>query len=530
MVRPASSAERVLGPGESIAQAPVVRLPVELAGRTALALCTASLLTLALPLPGLDVLAWVALAPLLLAIRGASAAAAAVVGWIGGVAAAAGVYRWIFEIEGFGWPHAALLGAYLGLYPALWCAGVVRLSRSRWPLLLSAPALWVVLEFARGHAGFLALPWPTLAHSQHGNLALIQLASVTGEAGVGFVVAMGSVVALALLQGRAGRPTALAGLGAIAAVHALGALAVAKPADGPALRVALVQPAIPRHDAVTPQQLRARYQRLEQLTREAARTRPALIAWPETAVRGLEADRVLAARLEALAAEVDASLLIGSSEAEKFRPRGAAAVHRTHNAAYHIPPRQPAEPPYHKLRLVPFGEYVPLQSWVAWPAWLVPRAFDVMPGRERRTFRLPDGTRFAVLICWENGFAELARRSVRDGARLLVHITNDNWFGRSAEPRQHVLASVLRAVENRVPVVLASNGGPSELIDSRGRVRAELSDLYSEGTLAAELSLASGPSLYTRFGDWFVLAAAVSLAAARALERKDGCASVPPIA
>lgn len=492
------------------------------ASRVGLALLTAGLLVLSFPNPDQGWLTWVALMPLLLACHGLGAVAAGALGLLSGTAAALGMFRWMFEVTGFGLHHALILGLYLGLYTAAWCAGLVLLAGRGVPLIVTGPALWVALDYLRAHAGFMALPWATLAHSQHRNLAILQLATLTGEYGITFLVVMGSVAIAGVLTRRAWQGAVVAAL-IIALAHGAGALALSQPIGAPSLRVAVVQPNILISERRTAADRAATLERLERLTQSAAAERPALIAWPETAVRDLARDPALGERVQALARAVGTPLVVGASEFVKFaRPahegneEGTGLTVRSYNSAYFVVPGQPLGAPYHKMLLVPFGEYLPLDSTVRWPAWLVPTPFDTIPGDGRRLFALPDGTPVGMLICWENLFAGFVRAWVRDGARLLVQLTNDNWFGPSAAPWQHNLASVLRAVENRVPVVIASNTGPSQIVDPHGRIRASVPWLFVEGVAVADVPLGSGGTVYTRVGDLFVLAllmaAALSIA------------------
>jgi len=484
------------------------------AGRVGLALLTAGLLILSFPNPDQGWLAWVALAPLLLACRGLGAMPAGALGLLSGTAAAFGSFDWIFEVPGFGLHHALILALYLGLYPAAWCAGLALLRQRGLPLVVTGPALWVALDYLRAHAGFMALPWATLAQSQHRDLAVLQVATLTGEYGVTFLVVMASAAVAGILTRRAWPGAAAAGL-VIALAHAGGLLALSLPAATPTLRVAVVQPSILIAERESAVGRTVSLLRLGRLTRAAATARPALIAWPETAVRDLARDPELVSWVEWLARTTDTPLLVGASEFVKFgrREQGSDPPRvRAYNSAYLVTPGQPLGEPYHKVLLVPFGEYLPLESTVSWPAWLVPRVFDSIPGEARRMFHLRDGTPIGTLICWENLFAGFVRAWVRDGARLLVQLTNDNWFGPTAAPRQHNLASVLRAVENRVPVVIASNTGPSAIIDPYGRVRGAVPGLFVDGLAAAEVPLGSVGTLYTRAGDLFVLAALAGVA------------------
>jgi len=501
-------------PGKGVAVATPLVFPESpwgrAAGRAGLALLTAGLLVLSFPNPDLGWLAWVALVPLLLAIHQLGPAGAGALGLLAGTAAAFGSFHWMFEVPGFGLHHGLLLGLYLGLYPAAWCAGCALLARRGLPLIVTGPALWVALDYLKAHAGFMAVAWATLAQSQHRNLAVLQVATLAGEYGVTFLVVMASVAVAGVLTRRAWPSAAAAGL-VIALAHAGGLLALSVPAATPPLRVAVVQPSILIAERESAVGRTVSLLRLGRLTRATAAARPALIAWPETAVRDLARDPELVAWVAWLARSVDTPLLVGASEFVKFGRREPQATSpprvRAYNSAYLVVPGQPLGAPYHKVRLVPFGEYLPLEATVSWPSWLVPAVMDSIPGEARRMFHLPDGTPVGTLICWENLFAGFVRAWVRDGARLLVQLTNDNWFGPTAAPRQHNLASVLRAVENRVPVVVASNTGPSQIIDPYGRVRGAVPGLFVEGLAVAEVPLGSGGTLYTRAGDLFVLAA-----------------------
>jgi len=503
--RPTESDQLARGPGFGRAE--------HVASRIAGALLTAGLLVLSFPSPDQGWLAWVALVPLLLACQGLGLLAAGALGLLCGFAAAFGIFGWLFEVPGFGMHHAVLLAVYVALYPAAWCAGLPALSRARLPLLITAPALWVVLDYVRAHAGFLALPWATLAHSQHENLAVLQVASITGEYGVTFLVVMASVAIADLVVRRAWRSVLIAAT-AIGLAHAAGAPVLARPDRTAPVQVAVVQPNIQVEERRTAAGRTVTLDRLERLTRAAAASRPAVIIWPETAVWDLSRDPALVERLHGLADAAETPLIVGASEVVKFAPEqeGVMVRTRSHNSAYFVEPRRPLGEPYRKIRLVPFAEYRPLEEIIRWPEWLVPRVHTMTAGEVQQQFSLSDGARIGVLICWENLFADFVRPAVRDGAQLLVQLTNDAWFGRTAAPRQHNLASVLRAVENRTPIVIASNTGPSQIIDPYGRVVSNIPALFSEEVAADAVPLGSGGTPYTRFGDFFALAALAWLA------------------
>lgn len=475
-------------------------------GRLALALLSSVLLTLSFPSPDQGWLAWIALAPLLIACAELGPAASFPLGLVSGMAASLGIFSWMFAVPGFRWYHGAIAAVYLGMYTAAWCSGVSLGKRAGLPLAISAPALWVTLDFLKSHAGFLSLPWASLAHSQHGNLAVLQISAVTGESGVTFLlVLVNAAIAATILKPVYIQPIAAGAV--LATVVAHGAWRLSADDKSAPLRVAVVQPCIWPGDQQKDTGQAKTLMKLETLTAAAAASSARLIAWPETAVLNLQSSPSIRQRLDSLSAKIGAAILVGASERVKFTDHAlndsSEKGIRSYNAAYLIRSGVPDAEPYRKNRLVPFGEYLPLEGSFSWPSWFVGQGFYTVPGRERMLFSLAGRTRFGIMICWENMFSGIAREDVRLGARLLVNMVNDGWFGRTGASRQHNCASVLRAVENGVPVVVASNCGPSQVIDAHGRVIATLPDSFSSGAVSADLRVGRQLTFYTRHGDLF---------------------------
>ncbi len=474
--------------------------------RVALALLSAALLVASLPSPNIGWLGWGALVPLLFAIQGLKPGQAAMFGLLTGIVASFGIYGWLFEVPSFDLRHALLLALYVGAYPAIWASATSWALRRDIPLLLCAPALWLLVDYLRGHAGFLALPWGTLAQTQHRNLALLQIASVVGEHGVTFLVALGNT-ALAALCLRQERRLATAAILILLAVHAYGVTELFAPASGRSVTVAAIQPNIQIGDRQTEAGQEANLTRLERLTQEAASSHPDVIVWPESAVPGDLSDPALVERLQRLSRELGVPLILGAAEVEKFSTGDSLLTigRRLFNTAHLFQPGGVTSPPYRKRMLVPFAEYVPHADVIPWPKWLAPHVTELTAGDSGQLFTLAPRMSVATLICWENLFSHLARESVEAGAQLLVQLTNDVWFGPTAAPRQHNLMSVMRAVENRVPIVIASNTGPSQVIDRHGRVIASTSHSFVESVAAGTVALSPGGTIYSRTGDWFVL-------------------------
>lgn len=471
-----------------------------------LALLSSAFLVLSFPNPDQGWLAWVALVPLLIACADLAPAASFSLGQLSGLFAALGIFSWMFAVPGFRYFHGTLGALYLGLYTAAWCCGVSLGKRAGIPLIISAPTLWVALDFLKSHAGFLALPWASLAHSQHDNLSLLQISALTGEFGVTFLlVLVNAAIAAFILKPGYVQPIAAGAV--LASVVVYGACQLSSDEKADPLWVAAVQPCIwPDEQQKDPGQSNT-IRRLEALTTSAAASPTRLVVWPETSVLNLQTSASIRQRLDNLSEKSGAALLVGASERVKFTGHAfddpVIKGIRSYNAAYLIRSGLPDVEPYRKNRLVPFGEYLPLEGLFRWPSWFVGQGFNTVPGEERTLFRLPGPITLGVLICWENLFPGIARDDVRHGARMLVNMVNDGWFGRTGASRQHNCASILRAVENGVPVVVASNCGPSQVVDARGRVIASLPDTFAPGTVSAGLTVGKHLTFYTRHGDYF---------------------------
>jgi apolipoprotein N-acyltransferase len=173
------------------------------------------------------------------------------------------------------------------------------------------------------------------------------------------------------------------------------------------------------------------------------------------------------------------------------------------------------EATYHKIHLVPFGEYVPLKKVLFFVEKMVQAIGDFQGGDEYTVMTVPYGgpndgkrTKLSTVICYEIIFPDLVRRFVDSGASVITTITNDAWFGRTAAPYQHFTMAVFRAVENRVPIARAANTGISGFIDAQGRI-LETSGIFTEAALTHTLTPGAEKTFYTRYGDVFSYACAL---------------------
>jgi apolipoprotein N-acyltransferase len=194
-------------------------------------------------------------------------------------------------------------------------------------------------------------------------------------------------------------------------------------------------------------------------------------------------------------------MLVGSPD--------ASADQRLYNTAFLVTADGRIAERYDKRHLVPFGEYVPLQRLLFFVEKMVVGIGDFGWGREATAFRL-DGLTFGTMICYEVIFPDEVRELTRAGARLLVNITNDAWFGRSGAPAQHLAMAALRAVENGSYLVRAANTGISAVIAPTGAIQAA-TDLFTEAVVTGRVHLRQAETFYARTGGLQSAAAAAFL-------------------
>ena len=487
-----------------------------------LSFTSAILLILAFPNFSLHFLAWIALVPLFTGLANKNSKQAFVLSFCTGIVFLMGVFYWINVVENFQLTDFLLLGVLLGSYFGLFGLLLNFLSQSFClPRALTAPVLWVSMEYLRSQAGAFSLPWAFLAHSQYLNLPVIQISSITGAYGVSFLIVMINAAIADIFivlckgarsQGKGNRDVLTAGavclaLLALSVVYGVWRLHETDP--GNRVRVAVIQGNIPQNLRWSPRLLNQHLEKHLNLSREAAKAgRPALIIWPETSVTGsITQNKALFDPLAALAQDSNAYLLIGSAERPKFTVAGDRRDGKSTNSAFLITPEGAIAERYDKIRLFPFGEYLPYTN-LPWPVRIASHwqgeAFE--PGRAFVVFAMPI-LKFAVTICWEDIFPDLVREFVKNGAKLIVNITNEAWFGDTAAPYQLLSMSVFRAVENRVAIARAANTGVSGFIDPYGRILGTVTkdnkETFVDGFLVKEIQQNEGTSFYTRYGDLF---------------------------
>ena len=480
---------------------------------------------------------------------------------------------WLHNVT---WLGLFLLGPFMGVWVGSWFLAawwtlprmIGKPAPTRLAVMLGLAAMWVLIEWTRQWllGGF---PWLPLAASQWTMVSMLQIAAFTGAAGVSFVVVAVNL-GFAAYAHRLFREGAT-GLNKRSQEFFLALFLVLTcfcvhvqttfnrvRFNTPLARVAFVQPYIPQDLKWDESKAAAIRDTLERETLAAAATKPDLILWPEAAtpwaVRG---DLNMQRFVEDLARRAQTPLLIGSiaiepaatdagregqtaaGDASANAGRGGAGSAtsataaapdgaRWFNAAFVVTPEKGVSPDYYaKRQLVPFGEFVPLRPLLGWIRKFVPIGDDFSRGTSPAPLLVPvrdQSLAVAPLICYEDIFPELARSGAYAGASALVVLTNNGWFGEGGAAYQHAAHSVLRAVENRRPVLRCGNGGWSGWIDEFGAVRAVLTrtpdgaihtrpgeqggTIYFRGQatigVMRDSRWAEQNSFYTEHGDWFV--------------------------
>jgi apolipoprotein N-acyltransferase len=266
--------------------------------------------------------------------------------------------------------------------------------------------------------------------------------------------------------------------------------------EGPRVRMGVIQGNVP-------QDVRIDYKFADEINREhirlteelVARDHPDIVLWSESStLYPLQAGGIWTTQVIEMVRKTRVPLLVGSD---------LYTGDLVYNSSFLILPDGSFYPhEYSKIYLVPFGEYVPLSRFLFFAGKVVPEISDFTAGYKYTQFPLKD-RRFAVNICFEVVFPQLARVLCRDGSALLTTITNDAWFGKSAAPYQHFAMAVMRAIENRRYLVRAANTGISGAVDPYGRVLNK-TDIFVPSSFTVEVGWVDDFTCYTRYGDVLV--------------------------
>ena len=465
---------------------------------------------------GIGVLAVLAFVPPLLAVPGETPRRAAAWGWAGGVLWEFATLWWLIPtMVRYGAIHplvafllVAGMCAVLGLYMAGFLATVAALVRRRGPWgLVAAPLAWVLWEWLRGHL-FSGMPWWGPGYALSVYPAFLQGVRLFGVLGLSLLCLLCATALALWIRHRTHPATRWAVPAAVlllGAAYGWGAWLGGKPLERrPEIPVGYLDPNIPQDrkwDQAFSGEVLAT---LLRLTTAMKHYELKLMVWPESATP-FEWDQDAAYRQAVgdAARTINAPILLGSVLT------GGGGYQ---NGAVLVGSDGSEEARYAKTHLVPFGEYVPFRSLLFFARPIVDTIGDFQPGRSLAPIESPAG-KLGVTICFEGIFPELVRRQVREGAEVLVNITNDAWYEGTPGPAQHFLQERVRAVETDRYLVRSANRGVSGVVTPRGTLEAAA----TPGQAASFWGLVekrNTKTLWTRLGDWWLLVPLLALAAA----------------
>jgi apolipoprotein N-acyltransferase len=439
-----------------------------------------------------------------IALAARSPRQAFVSGWIlGGAVGAACLYWVVIPVHQYGHIPLVLalfcpllLGSVLGLYASLYTL-LMHWTRSRftWPAhVLFAGLLWTLLDLVQEWA-LTGFPWLTLP----GALSVWPWA-VDSVRFVGAHGLSGILAALAMCMVYLGQtPRALVPM--VGIILGLGLCLLNPPhtPGAPSFGAIIVQGGIDQDHKWDPAFQNATVNLYTRMSRQAAKESGSrLIVWPETAMPFyFQEPSHLQRQVRHLARQTNATLVLGAPGYTKTLAN--AQGYYLFNRAFLVTPQGNIDSWYDKRHLVPFGEYIPLASWLPFMEKLVVGAMDFSPGHSSEPLVQGDLS-LGMLICYEAIFPHLAQKSVAHGANILVNISNDTWFGASSAPWQHLYLSVLRAMEQNRFLIRCTNTGVSAFIDNRGHI-FDTSELFKKQTLVQDAIIPIETTTF--YHDWY---------------------------
>ena len=557
-----STTDQGITGSEVLATASESRTPRFLRHPIGLALGSASLLWLTFPPAEWHGAAWFALVPLFLTVADPQLKKSIyLAAWLGGFAFWLMAVQWLLVVDRSAWLGWVVMAFALSFWWVgfVWAARVIT-RRLRWPITIVAPMVWVGLEFLRAHV-LTGFPWYYLAHSQFRQIYWTQIADFAGSLGLSFLIALVNAAIVEILAplffasdlgsiaGRRRYPRATwVRLGivvsSLAATLVYGMYRVHSASFRPGPRVAMLQSGeVQEYDSDQRKSSQALYALYLNMVLKSAdhKPKPDLIVWPETSYpyghvvidpelepkrfdeqiksfspEGIAADWTLkrdrnSEEFKRVLDRTRVPMMVGASTYD-FRPSGFS---RYNSAVLFQPNLDPQT--YHKLHLVPFGEYVPLIDVFPWLTALTPyrgTRIHFLDFGDRPSWFQMGGYQFASAICFEDTLPHVVRRffSEAPGGKqpdLIVNLSNDGWFHATSEHEMHLAVATFRCVENRVPMARAVNTGVSAMIDGNGSIIKSLPKT-SVDVLEAVAPLDDRTSLYSIWGDWL---GQVSLAA-----------------
>lgn len=403
--------------------------------------------------------------------------------WILNMQVEPGVQKWL------------VLGLiFLPLYMSVFNIIPLLYTESRFSWLL-VPSLWILFEFIRGR-GDTGFPWMPIASTQLYNPAFRMLARIGGIYFIGWLIILFNILFYLYLKKRKIR-ILITWILLLTLLHLSGLYLYLRPENiNGKIKVAVFQPNVLPREEYDPKEWEETLQAFNEFYNKL-NEKVELIIFSESALPGYFRYSVREQNLvKKISEKSGAYILLGSTdikvkEGEKI-PYNTAFLVKGNSIV--------AE--YFKTHLVPFGEWLPFEDKFHFLQKLEFGQGDYRPGKSLIPLEV-NGKKFGVLICFESLFPEITKKFVQNGAKFLVNITNDGWYGKSLGPVEHFELLRYRAIESGRFVVRSAKTGISAIIDSKGRVLKKIG-LFKRGYFVYEVPLKNDSTPYTKFGDIIV--------------------------
>ena len=471
------------------------------------------------PFP-LGFFAWFGFIPLFLSLEGCNYKESLKYGYLSGVTAHFIVLYWIGFNSGAGFlpVFLSLIGAvfYLALFWGLFAITVQYFLREKTKFLWFAPLIWIAIEWLRS-LGSLGFPWMDLALTQSRFIYFIQIMDVTGSSGVSLWILILNVLLYFSITVRKGkRIYSLAAIGLLSVLWLHGSQKISSVENDSiekSIVVAITQPNMDPNKKWKKDNRNQTFDLMHQLLDKAIGYDPDMILWPETALpsylRLSSKDRH---PIQKKVNKYEIPLLSGTIDREYTEDIKPIYF----NGSIFFQPKKPPEI-YHKVKLVPFAEYVPLSGYFSLLNELNFGQGNFTAGKEFTLFQI-DNVSFSNLICYESSLPDIVRKYVLNGSEFITIQANDGWLGKTSGPYQHFEIAKMRAIENRRSIVRSANTGISGIILPSGKIIKKI-PLGERSVSKGIVSLSDRITFYTKYGNilgkWvsliFILSAGLTL-------------------
>ncbi len=453
------------------------------------------------PLP-LGFLAWFGFIPLFLSLKGCDYKESFKLGYSAGITAHFIALYWIGFNSGAGFlpVFLSLISAvfYLSLFWGLFAVMLQFFLQEKPFFLWFSPLIWIAMEWIRS-IGTLGFPWMDLALTQSRFIPLIQMMDVTGSSGISlWIMILNVLLYFALTLGRRKKIFSITAIGLLSVLWIYGSQkmnSVDYDTIKKSINVAVTQPSVDPNEKWERDNQKQMFELMHQLLDKAVELDPDMIVWPETALPSyLRLSGKDRSPIQEKVNRYKIPLFTGTIDRENSEDGKPLYF----NGSIFFQPHKPSEM-YHKVKLVPFAEYVPLSGYFPSLNDLNFGQGNFTAGKEFTIFQF-DNFSFSNLICYESSLPDIVRIFVLQGAEFLTIQANDGWLGKTSGPYQHFEIAKMRAIENRRSVVRSANTGISGIILPSGKV-LEKKTIGERSVFKGNVSLSDKLTFYTKFGN-----------------------------